>query len=256
VEVKEAKKACAKTQQEIDAQESKLERAIQERKFEGAGGAGETQRSIDVLKRRLDTEKATVIVQSNIATKAIKDLAKQWVAFNKALSEQMAQTEKSMEAAKKKSTPESFAKLSMLQMHLDRVKKAKQEVDALKAKPKTKTLKAGHDILQKLEQLRLSIAGGPKTQDELAKQPIDFGILSQRMDRDSASSGSAGKFVVGKLITGRPEEAAHGLAVYMGIDAQRQGQILQDGLKTQGDPDRVRGERQQSRHQNHGIYLG
>jgi hypothetical protein len=287
-EVKEAKTTCAKTQQAIDAQEmtllrqenevksqitllqAKRDKAIHDLRFEGTGGAGEVQRSIakmeaeleqgavgmevkrtiESLKERLKTEKAIATVQSSTATQAIKDLAKHWASFNKTVHEQRAQTEKSMEAAKKKGTTESFAKLPVLKMHLDRVQKAEEEADALKAKPKT--LKAGHDILQKLEQLRLSIAGGPKTQEELAKQPIDFGVLSQRMDRDEVPSGSgpnplfsaapgsllessddkssADKFVVGKLTTGRPEEAAHGLPRYMGIDSNRLAFIIKDGL--------------------------
>jgi hypothetical protein len=234
---------------QITLLQAKKAKAIREDKFEGTDGAGEVQRSIakmeakleqgavgmevkrtiESLKERLKTEKAIATVQSSTATQAIKDLAKHWASFNKTVHEQRAQTEKSIEAAKKKSTPESFAKLPVLQMHLDRVQKAEQEADALKAKPKT--LKAGHNILQKLEQLRLSIAGGPKTQDELAKQPIDFGVLSQRMDRDEVlSGGSADKFVVGKLTTGRPEEAAHGLPRYMGIDRNRLAFIIKEGL--------------------------
>jgi hypothetical protein len=231
-EVKDAKKACAKTQQEIDTQESKLEQAMQQRKFEGGGGAGEIQRSIDDLERRLAAEKATTTAQSKTATKAIADLAKQWASFNTTVNEQKEQTETGMETAKDESTPKSLARLPDLQMHLDRVQKAKHEAKTLKAQAdKAKTTGAYFGAVQKLEQLRLSIAGGPKTEEELAKQPIDFGILSQRMDRDHVPNRGADKFVVGKLTTGRPEEAAHGLAAYMGIDDNRLGQIMQGGLK-------------------------
>jgi hypothetical protein len=177
--VKEAKNACAKTQQAIDAQESKLEQAMQQRKFRGAGGAGEIQDSIDDLKRRLDAEKAMAMAQSNTATQAIKGLAEHWASFNKTVHEQRAQTEKSIEAAKKKSTAESFAKLPTLQMHLFRVQKAEQEAEVLMTQAdKARTNVAYLDVMQKIEQLRLSIASGPKTQKELDKQPMDFGILA------------------------------------------------------------------------------
>jgi serine/threonine protein kinase len=67
----------------------------------------------------------------------------------------------------------------------------------------------------------------PKLAELRRDEPIDLGVLS---------SGSAGallseKFVAGKLIAGRPEEAALGITHYMGIDAQREGQIKQDGLR-------------------------
>jgi hypothetical protein len=360
--VKEATQACSKTQQEIDAQESELARdiqqaklkitllqakrdkAVQDLRFEGTGGAGEFQRSIakieaekfqgavgmevkrtiESLKERLKAEKAIATAQSNTATRAIKDLAKHWSSFNKTVHEQRAQTEKSIEAVKKKSTAESFGKLPVLQMHLDCVQKAEQEAEVLKTQadkakttvayldaiqkieqsrlsiasgPKTvlfaasfyktvheqraqteKSIEAAKkkstaesfaklpvlqmhldriqkaeqeaevlrtqagkanttvaclDAIQKIEQSRLSIARGPKTQEELDKQPMDFGILSvssSQWTSDDIPSSSADKFVVGKLTTGRPEEAAHGLPRYMGIDNSRLAFIMKEGL--------------------------
>jgi hypothetical protein len=51
------------------------------------------------------------------------------------------------------------------------------------------------------------------------------------MDRDEVlSGGSADKFVVGKLTTGRPEEAAHRLPRHMGIDSNRLAFIIKEGL--------------------------
>jgi hypothetical protein len=89
---------------------------------------------------------------------------------------------------------------------------------------------ASMKAVKDLEQSRLSIAGGPTTQEELTKQPVAFTVLSPQMDRDDAPS-SADKFVVGKLISGANHVAAYGLTAYMGINAPRQGQIMQDGLK-------------------------
>jgi hypothetical protein len=62
------------------------------------------------------------------------------------------------------------------------------------------------------------------------EEPIDFGILSHKNPLTDVQIGIAGKFVIGKLITGQPQDAAFGLAFYMGIDQIRLGQIIQDGL--------------------------
>jgi serine/threonine-protein kinase len=82
---------------------------------------------------------------------------------------------------------------------------------AIAADP-TKRFRTAAEMLPVLEKLR---------HDE----PIDFGVLSS-----GSSATSADKFVAGKLVAGRPKEAALGITHYMGIDANQEGQIKQDGL--------------------------
>jgi hypothetical protein len=66
------------------------------------------------------------------------------------------------------------------------------------------------------------------------RTPIDFGILSQKMDRDDIPK-SGDKFVVGKFIGGRPVVAAHGLASYMGIAGKsRWGKLREKDLRQSG----------------------
>jgi hypothetical protein len=57
-------------------------------------------------------------------------------------------------------------------------------------------------------------------------EPIDFEGLSGA----SASSVSDDKFTAAKIITGRPELAAKGIAHFMGISTKRAGEIMQKGV--------------------------
>jgi hypothetical protein len=49
-------------------------------------------------------------------------------------------------------------------------------------------------------------------------------------DADAADIYSSAKYTVGKLTTGRPEQSAHGLADYMGLDGSSMGNILKQGI--------------------------
>jgi hypothetical protein len=49
-------------------------------------------------------------------------------------------------------------------------------------------------------------------------------------DADAADIYSSAKYTVGKLTTGRPEQSAHGLADYMGLDGNAMAEILKQGI--------------------------
>jgi hypothetical protein len=81
-------------------------------------------------------------------------------------------------------------------------------------------------------------AGAEAQQDQ---EEVEFAVFMNRGDSNGAGSDGSGgssaaahptadKFVCRKLVAGHPQDAALGLRHYMGIDAHRGGEILQQGL--------------------------
>jgi hypothetical protein len=60
---------------------------------------------------------------------------------------------------------------------------------------------------------------------------IEFGSLSIPGSIQQGRSPISDKFVANKMIVGQPAHAAHGLANFMGISSEREGEIKQQGLK-------------------------
>jgi hypothetical protein len=97
-------------------------------------------------------------------------------------------------------------------------------------------------LVVQLEDLRLAskelaeVPSGVGTNELLpgnqgsAEIEIEFGSLSD-LGSTKGRSPISDKFVANKLIVGQPAHAAHGLADFMGISSEREGEIKQQGLK-------------------------
>jgi hypothetical protein len=64
-----------------------------------------------------------------------------------------------------------------------------------------------------------------------ADAEIEFDSLSNLVGSIEGRSPISDKFVANKMIVGQPVHAAHGLANFMGISSEREGEIKQQGLK-------------------------
>jgi hypothetical protein len=89
--------------------------------------------------------------------------------------------------------------------------------------------------------------------DGSLEEEVDFGVLSAN---EGATTTKSGKFVAQKMITGRPAHAAHGLAEYMGISQQQEGEIKLRGLKAIREEFMALKNSGGARHRNHAIHTG
>jgi hypothetical protein len=88
-------------------------------------------------------------------------------------------------------------------------------------------------LLQQLEEFLLSVPGQPEPTSLNLNEEFDMGITSSTLntgDADAADIYSSAKYTVGKLTTGLAEQAAHGLADYMGLSGNSIAHILKQGI--------------------------
>jgi hypothetical protein len=117
----------------------------------------------------------------------------------------------------------NYTMLPALKLHLDELKGVKGELKELNKPWGNANAAEQQAFLQQVQSIR-SIPEMPRN-STLGDEPIEFGLLTD------SPVALPDKFTAAKLMTGQPQEAAHGIAHYMGLDSQRLGQIISRGLQ-------------------------
>jgi hypothetical protein len=191
----------------------------------GGGGGGQTfLRLVDggwafEFHPKLGTRVCEFYSDKQAAAEAHEAADVEYSRLKKDTKKQIALTENKIKEAE---GTKSYAALPRLKVHLDELNTLYLRAKALKPQQHASATDQGN-LLRQLLDLNQALPEMPR-ESTLSDEPIEFGLLTD------SPVALPDKFTAGKLISGQPEEAAHGIAHYMGIGSQQLGEMISGGL--------------------------
>jgi hypothetical protein len=191
----------------------------------GRGGGGQTfLRLVDggwafEFHPKFGTRVCEFYSDKQAAAEARKAADVEYSRLKKDTKKQIALTEKTIKEAE---DTKNYAALPRLKLHLDELKKTYIKLKVLKPQRHASATDQ-RNLLRQLLDLNLALPEMPRD-STLGDEPIEFGLLTD------SPVALPDKFTAGKLISGQPKEAAHGIAQHMGISSQQLAEIISGGL--------------------------